>query len=85
MKVISGFATLGAVLFATSTAFAADPPDLVGTWKGTGDAHAAVILGAIGQPRAEAAAPVFGKPDNEWTFSDQRAAGPRLLWQGHVA
>ena len=56
MRVISGFATLGAVLFATSTAFAADPPDLVGTWKGTGDAHAAVILCPIGTPRAEAAA-----------------------------
>jgi hypothetical protein len=45
MKLISGLTALGAGLLSASIAMAADPPDLVGTWKATGEAYASVRLG----------------------------------------
>jgi hypothetical protein len=77
MKIISGIATLGAVLFVTSTAFAADPPDLVGTWKATGEAHASVRLGDGNEHHPEYDDPSFGTPEHAWTIviNEQKGRG----------
>jgi hypothetical protein len=53
MKLVSGLTALGAGLFAASVAMAADPPDLVGTWKATGEAYASVRLGDANEHHPE--------------------------------
>jgi hypothetical protein len=67
MKIISGFAALGAGLLAASLAMAADPPDLVGTWKATGESYASVRLGDDNDHHPEYAAPSYGAPGEAWS------------------
>ena len=68
MRIISGLAALGAGLFAASVAMAADPPDLVGTWKATGEAHASVRLGDGNEHHPEYDDPSFGSPEHAWAI-----------------
>ncbi len=68
MRIISGLAALGAGLFAASVAMAADPPDLVGTWKATGEAHASVRLGDGNEHHPEYEDPSFGAPEHAWAI-----------------
>lgn len=68
MRIISGIAVFGAGMLAGSVALAADPPDLVGTWKATGEAHASVRLGDGNQHHPEYDDPSFGSPENAWTI-----------------
>jgi hypothetical protein len=77
MRIISGIAALGAGLMAASVAMAADPPDLVGTWKATGESHASVRLGQGDDDDEAADTPAFGSPENAWTIviSEQKGRG----------
>ncbi|MBZ8133891.1 hypothetical protein CLD20_11485 [Afifella sp. IM 167] len=59
---------LGAGLFAASVAMAADPPDLVGTWKATGEATASVHLGAANEHHDAYDEPSFGSAEYAWTM-----------------
>jgi hypothetical protein len=68
MKIISGFAALGAGLFAASVALAADPPDLVGTWKVTDESYASIRLGEANEHHPEYRDPTFGMPEQAWTI-----------------
>jgi hypothetical protein len=68
MKLLSGLVALGAGLFAASVAMAADPPDLVGTWKATGEGHASIRLGEANDYNAATETPIFGSPENAWTI-----------------
>ena len=77
MKLISGLTALGAGLLAASVAMAADPPDLVGTWKATGEAHASVRLGDDNDHTPEFTSPSFGTPQDAWTIviAEQQGRG----------
>ncbi len=68
MKIISGMAVFGAGLIAASVAMAAEPPDLVGTWKATGEAHASVRLGDGNDHHPDYDDPNFGSPEHAWTI-----------------
>jgi len=68
MKIIRGFAAFSAGLLASSVAFAADPPDLVGTWKATGEANGAagISLGAKSDHSPAAETPTFDDDGPSW-------------------
>jgi hypothetical protein len=67
MRITSGLAALGAGFLAASVAIAADPPDLVGTWKATGESHDSIRLGASNQsPLAEE--PTFQAEEHVWSI-----------------
>jgi hypothetical protein len=74
MRFISSFAALCAGTFATSVAMAADPPNLVGTWKATGEAYASVRLGEANEHHPKYSDPNYGIPDHAWTivFEEQK-------------
>jgi hypothetical protein len=68
MRITSGLAAFGVGLIAASVAMAADPPDLVGTWKATGEAHASVRLGDGNEHHPEYDDPSFGAPEHAWAI-----------------
>lgn len=68
MKLALALAALGAGVLAASTAFAADPPDLVGTWKATGESYASVRLGDDNDHHPEYATPSYGEPGDAWSM-----------------
>lgn len=68
MKVMTGIAALGAALLASGIAFAAEPPDLVGTWKALPGTYASVRLGGDNDYHPEFSSPDFGKPDEAWSI-----------------
>ena len=55
-------------VFGGAMALAAEHPDLVGTWKLTGEMQASVRLGAATDHHPEYAAPSHGKPADAWSF-----------------
>lgn len=52
----------------SAAAFAADPPNLVGTWKSTGEAHAAVRIGAASAHNPQSDTASMGQSGDAWTF-----------------
>ncbi|HET7714529.1 MAG TPA: hypothetical protein VFK86_02775 [Bauldia sp.] len=68
MRIIRRLAVLGAGLIAAQAAFAADPIDLVGTWKATGEAHASIRLGDDNAHHPEYDTPSVGAPADAWTI-----------------
>jgi hypothetical protein len=67
MKIINGLLAFGAGLLAASAAFAADPPDLVGTWKATED-YASIRLGVANDHHPQYATPSIAKPGEAWSI-----------------
>jgi hypothetical protein len=67
MKRTTGLAVFGASMLAAAAALAADPPDLVGTWKSTGD-HAAIVMGESTEHVPEFKTPTFRSPADAWTI-----------------
>ena len=67
--------TTAILAIAAGPAFAADPPDLVGTWKATGEAHAAVRVGDRTEHQPKYASPTFLTPDNVWTIEIKEQNG----------
>lgn len=64
IRVLAGAAAVALLATAVS---AAEPMNLVGTWKSTGD-HAAVIYGDDNDHTPEATTPMFREPSNAWTI-----------------
>lgn len=67
MKVFTALAGVATAALLGTAAIAAEPMDLVGTWKSTGD-HAAVIFGDDNDYNPEAKTPTFRTPDSAWTI-----------------
>lgn len=57
-----------ALSLGVATATAANVPDMVGTWKLTGEMHASVRLGDDNDHHPEYAEPNFGSPGDAWTL-----------------
>ena len=55
------------LLLSTSAGFAADIPNMVGTWKPTGDL-AAAFAGAYPVSEKKLASPIFDAKGNQWTL-----------------
>lgn len=68
MRILGGMAAFGVGLMIASVAMAADPPDLVGTWKATGESHGAVHLGDGNDHHPEYDEPTFGSLEHAWTI-----------------
>lgn len=68
MKAIRAIASFGAGILVSGAALAADPPDLVGTWKAVPGSYASVRLGDDNDYHPEYKTPSFGGPDEAWSL-----------------
>jgi hypothetical protein len=68
MKAIRAIASFGAGILVSGVALAADPPDLVGTWKAVPGTYASVRLGDNNDYHPEYKTPNFGVPDEAWSL-----------------
>ncbi len=57
-----------AAAFSCGLALAADVPNIVGTWKATGEDYASVRLGAADDHNPQYATPTMGQPGDAWTI-----------------
>lgn len=68
MKATSATAAAAAVMLVSGAALAADPPDLVGTWKSVPGTYASARVGDANDHHPEHRNPVFGSPDQVWSI-----------------
>ena len=68
MKAIRSIAALGAGMLVSGAALAADPPDLVGTWKAVPGTYASVRLGDDNDYHPQYKTPSFGAPEEAWSL-----------------
>lgn len=75
--ILKRFFAAGVLVIASGVgqAFAADIPDLVGSWKPIPDTDVSVRLGAANAHSPEYAKPVFGDPAAAWTMIFEKQNG----------
>jgi hypothetical protein len=73
---------LTAAAFGGAMALAAETPDLVGTWKITGDMHASIRLGDANEHHPEYEDPSIGNPADAWSLVIETQEG--RAFHGHA-
>jgi hypothetical protein len=86
MTFMRAFASLSAgvtvAALGSAAAFAAESPNLVGTWKSTGEAHAAVRLGPANDHHPQYDKASIGQPGDAWTLVIESQEG--RAFHGHA-
>jgi hypothetical protein len=75
VKIIGGIAALGVVTLLCGTALAADPPDLVGTWKSVPGTFASVRYGDGNPHHPDYDKPSYGAEGEVWSIVVEEQQG----------